>query len=72
MSDLFNMPATLSPRLKWMQAHGITVQRTHYDVDPFRAYVGAQQIGKGETEDAATVAAAKSLNLPLWNEEGLQ
>ena len=72
MSDLFNIPATPSPRLKWLSAHGITVSRTHYEAEPFRAYIGAQQIGKGYTEDDAVVAAAKSLNIPLWNEEGIQ
>lgn len=79
MSDLFDIPETLSPRLKWMREHGIVAQFYSLDSMPpktgWQAWVPMstenawpQATAFGDTEDEAIVALAKKLNLKLWNE----
>ncbi len=70
--DLFNLPETKSPRLKWMERHYLTVKDSwNYDDDEpiFQCLHGMKVIGEGLTEHDAVVAAAKSLNIKLWNEQ---
>ena len=75
MSELFDMPETKSPRLLWMEKHGLTIHHQPYDhagpmdkEDRYAAIYNQKSIGKGSTPDDALVAAAKSLNIKLWNE----
>lgn len=73
MTDLFDIPETLSPRLKWMREHSMA---TELIADKWLAEVAHYQDGilvfldraNGDTEDEAIVALAKKLNLKLWNE----
>jgi hypothetical protein len=80
MSDLFEIPETLSPRLRWMQTHGVEVHDSgvdHEDGDEcditgnqcYRYYAtcGEQSAG-GHTKDEAIFALAVKLQLKLWNE----
>jgi hypothetical protein len=57
-----------------MQRHHLTVSRKHEEENmySFVAIHGMTIIGKGATEDEALTAAAKSLNIRLWNEEGVR
>lgn len=83
--DLFpSLQPSLSPRLAWMQRHGIKTARQNEDEDgnewfavicgpdedPYDAAMstGGQRIGLGETEDEALTALAKAAGIRLWNE----
>ena len=73
MNELFQIDPVKSPRMRWMERHYLTTQNT---VDEhghllMSVYHGMAKIATGETLDAALVAAAKSLNIRLWNEESL-
>ena len=71
MNELFTIPEVKSPRLLWMERHHITTSRG-MDAQTSKlwaAHYGMDRIATGPTEDDALVAAAKSLNIPLWNEQ---
>jgi len=72
--DLFaNLPPTKSPRLLWMEKHGITVESTVSSVgkkwlatsDPGNF---AKSFVSHESEMDAIVGLALKLSLKLWNE----
>ena len=70
--DLFNIEETKSPRLKWMERHHLTVKERYCAEDEETVYQclhGIKVIGEATTEHDAVVAAAKSLNIKLWNEQ---
>ena len=70
MNELFEIPESKSPRLLWMERHHLTVRLSHDhdDEDVWQCLHGMKVIGEGSTQDKAITAAAKSLNIPLWNE----
>lgn len=69
MSELFDIPECKSPRLKWMERHHLTIQiTTNPPPNTYQAKHGMTVIASGSTPDEALVAAAKSLNIRLWNE----
>ena len=67
--ELFEIPAVLSPRLKWMLDNRLEFALGYDDEEEV---VVVRQDGKwiaeAMTEDAAIVNAARKLNLKLWNE----
>jgi hypothetical protein len=82
--NLFDIPETPSPRLKWIAEKQV---RTHHHAQSEPAwsawlpsqdfgptwsgcYDPAQEddVGHGDTEDEAIVELARKLNLKLWNE----
>ena len=70
--DLFNLPETKSPRLKWMERHHLTVKERYSAEDEeivYQCLHGMTVIGEATTEHDAVVLAAKSLNIKLWNEQ---
>ena len=75
--ELFTIPETKSPRLCWLEKHGVTCYKSEYDhagpTDPdelWRARIASNPVeGKGATMDDAIVDMAKRLNLKLWNEQ---
>lgn len=72
MNELFNIGESKSPRIKWMERHHLRVEANpapRGDSDIMQCFHGMTVIGYGPTEDAALVAAAKSLNIRLWNEQ---
>lgn len=70
MTELFNIDPVKSPRLKWMDRHHITVRITTMPPpNTYQAKHGMAVVGYGATYDDALFAAAKSLNIKLWNEE---
>lgn len=80
MSELFDLPESKSPRLQWMERHGITVRRygPHdcgkpgwQDNEWFamgKVHLN-YEIGYGDTEDEAITQLALKLGIKLWNEE---
>lgn len=80
---LFPLPISLSPRLKWINEHGVT---TYYepagalgDDAGWSAYIGTndeeseemEEAGRlcfGHTEDEALERLAKAQSWRLWNE----
>ena len=71
MSDLFDIPETLSPRLRWMETHGLTIT-TDVNKDDGDWFTAVKQNGKvvceDPSEDRAIVRAAQKLGIKLWNE----
>ena len=73
MTELFDLPETKSPRLCWLEKHGIVTLRGKSD--SWAAWLKAkptkvdQTIGYGESEDEAIADLAIKLGLRLWNEE---
>jgi len=77
MSELFDIPETLSPRLAWLKKHGIFTNSEFFDDSDEEYRWGAWlegcqdylRTGHGDTEDDALVDLAKKQNLKLWNEQ---
>jgi len=73
MNDLFaNLPPVKSPRLLWMEKHGIAT-RTGISSEGVRHY--AEQTtserrvtASAQTEIDALVVLARKLNIKLWNQ----
>ena len=70
-AELFAIPESKSPKLRWMERHHITVRQNDQSAPAkaYEAYYGMDRIATGPSETDALVAAAKSLNIPLWNEQ---
>jgi len=76
MNELFEITGSKSPRLLWMDMHGVWAGVVEYDhagptepEDRWQA-TAAGLTGTGPTEDAAIVELAKRMGINLWNEEG--
>jgi hypothetical protein len=80
--ELFKVPVSKSPRLRWMEKHHVTVERMPVEVNPgdedefshemFQFYAsddGRHRYG-GNTEDEALAKYASCRGYRLWNEEG--
>ncbi len=72
MTELFTIPESKSPRLLWMDKHGVWTRKTEF-VDfhmPEFAWTAeaAGITGAGPTEDDAIVDLAKVLKIKLWME----
>lgn len=78
MDTLFNLPPSLSPRLLWMQKHGIETE--HQPQNPSKPWVASMRKDgwgginyplsvQAETEDDALTALAVAANIRLWNEQ---
>jgi hypothetical protein len=75
MNELFEIPETKSPRLIWMERHGITMtQNLHMTMNYgyWMFYQGMDCIAVKRDYDDAVLAGATILGLKLWNEEGAQ
>ena len=72
--SLFDIPETKSPRLLWMEKHGIQTQQN--SAGDWCAWTTAIltktsiNLGSGDTEDEAITQLALKLGIKLWNEEG--
>jgi len=68
MSDLFDIPETLSPRLAWMKEHGIqSIQNPEYG--NWIAWFGdafTYRATSADTQDEALDALAARLNIKPW------
>ena len=70
MSELFDIPETKSPRLKWIDKHGVWVAEITLTGSITRWWeaTAAGITTKGATEDEAIVNLAKKMGIKLWNE----
>lgn len=62
--NLFDIPETKSPRLIWMERHGIKTQ----EIKGSWAATASIFSCNGDTENDAIVSLAKKMNIKLWNE----
>lgn len=82
MNELFDIPEQLSPRLAWIQKHGVqTHHAKHFDHFPWCAWFPANNTpcgkapdnpddcGFGQNQDDALAALARRHDIRLWNEE---
>ena len=67
MSELFEIPESKSPRLLWLEDHHLHLCANTIS-GRWEVSLHSAVIGHGATADDALAAAAKSLNIPLWNE----
>jgi len=78
--DLFQIEPALSPRLKWMQTHGIKTnyaEHMAYDL-PWSAWTSSNdrngmpedpdRAGYGDSETEALLDLMANNNLPHWNQ----
>lgn len=69
MNELFAIPESKSPRLKWIETNSITFEKVDkYFGGGFRAVGQGLHIAHGETEDEALRQYAFKNRIPLWNE----
>ena len=74
MTELFEIEESKSPRLAWMDRHGIITLRGK--PDSWAAWIKVNgtefdhTIGYGETEDEAVTSLVYKLGMRLWTEEG--
>lgn len=83
MSDLFDMPESLSPKITWMRKHRLSASTPPWPVEDEDDYqwavwsgdmgiaISRETILLGRTEDEALTKWARCNNVRLWNEEGL-
>lgn len=73
MNELFQIPETKSPRLLWIEKHGVWTSRVKHIDAPNQSEAwkaeAAGHVGVGPTEDDAIVDLAKRMKLKLWNEQ---
>jgi hypothetical protein len=66
MSDIFDIPVSLSPRRAWLDRHGLTLAKL-----PSGAYecrLDDENFGRGEDEDAACVDFCLKHRVAHWNQ----
>ena len=70
MNELFNIPEVKSPRLKWLDQHGVWTSK-HHPADQGAVWKAeaAGHVGYGPDEDSAIIELAIKLQLRLWNEQ---
>lgn len=67
--NLFDLPESKSPRLMWMEKHGVwTAEITMRGRFQWWEATSNGITGKGATEDDAIVDLAIKLEIKLWNE----
>jgi hypothetical protein len=64
MNILFDIPESKSPRLIWIEKHGIWLLKSETGYEA----TAAGLTGKGQSEDDALVDMAKQMGIKLWNE----
>ncbi len=76
MTELFDLPETKSPRLIWLEKHGIKVTPSKAHGPSLKCWMAYRHDGDfisasayGSTEDEAIADLAIKLGLRLWNEE---
>jgi hypothetical protein len=72
MNELFSIPECKSPRLQWMDRHGIwtgmTDKSRYLDADMVWKAESAGLFCLGATEDEAIANLAGQMGIRLWNE----
>jgi len=66
--ELFNIPEVKSPRLKWMDKHGVWKFKPKSPGQQWTATARGLE-GRGDDEDSAIADLAKQMGELLWNEQ---
>ena len=67
MNELFNIPEVKSPRLNWLDQHGVWIFKPKSPGQQWTATAKGLE-GRGDDEDSAIAGLAIKLGIPLWNE----
>ena len=65
MSNLFDLPESLSPRLQWVKRHGLVVKKRPDGV--WACYLTDETLGVGETEEEACLNLCEKAGIRHWN-----
>jgi hypothetical protein len=78
VKELFEISQSPSPRLVWMEKHGLRTYRSHVQkgYQPWSCWSGdlgealeKETVGHGQSEEDAQADWAKKNGVRLWNEE---
>lgn len=67
MSDLFDIPISLSPRLRWLRDHDLVLRETV--TGAWECVLNQENIGRGATADEACVNFCLKTKLPHWTQD---
>ncbi len=65
-AELFDIPQSLSPRLAWLQRHGLTL--TKLESGRYECALDEETFARGEDEDEAIVNFCVKTRLPHYSE----
>lgn len=66
MSELFDIPQTLSPRLAWMHKHGISCIEMPDAENAYYLATGGGEAARGNTAEEACIQLAMRLGIADW------
>ena len=66
MSDLFDLPVSLSARLAWLERHGLTL--TKLESGRYQCALDEETFARGEDEEEAVVNFCVKTGLPHYNQ----
>lgn len=64
MIELFEIPESLSPRLKWLRDHGLTL--TCISAGKWECSLDEENVGTGQTPDEACIDFCLKTKMPHW------
>jgi hypothetical protein len=64
MSDLFEIPESLSPRLAWLRDHGLTLKKL--ESGRWECSLDENNCGRGDSQDEACIDFCLKTQLPHW------
>lgn len=67
MADLFDIPLSLSPRLAWLQCHGLTIIRL--ESGRYECALDDETFARGEDEDEACWAFCAKTALRHYSQD---
>jgi hypothetical protein len=80
MTDLFQIPESKSPRLRWIEKHAIQMHCSNDSAIPWMAWlpnnsdgglpIDTKECGFGCLQDDALIDLARKHGLKSWKEEG--
>lgn len=65
MSDLFEVPVSLSPRLRWLDRHALTLRKL--ESGKWECALDELTFGRGETEEEACADFCVKTRLAHWS-----
>lgn len=68
-AELFDLPVSLSPRLAWLERHGLSL--TKLENGRYQCALDEDNRAQGEDQDEACVAFCLKTGLRHWNLEGI-
>lgn len=64
MTDLFEIPESLSPRLAWLRDHGLALRKL--ESGRWECFLDDENFGRGEDQDEACISFCLKTKLPHW------